>query len=370
MYSPSPALNDPRTVLHVLSFKAALPLLLALLMPDCPHPTSIKWLMRRTGVKTRETVYDSLEFLAELGVAVKTPGLNGSSWWQLSESAFQLPLPVSRSPLPKPQSTQFEETSAQSFLDESAQSHHAESTQSQRVVANLAHRVESAQSQRVEANPDYYAESAQSQPIVADLSIKSTPPLNVDVDVHFKDHFGSNYHHQSDVSGVSAKSTPLSPSTETATPTAVFLHEIGLDDPVPQEYANYPLDAAVGYWWSALVRKMQSPHGWLRRRLEQDHSRPTEGFLELAVAWLKLSGDQRRFLWEEAVYSCRVSRTGSAYLSLPDDFPYIPYKPLLRLAYAFQKSDGDLQFIPDSIAWEDDESEESTDRCASSFIEY
>ncbi|MFO7680786.1 MAG: hypothetical protein R6X34_12115 [Chloroflexota bacterium] len=334
MNSPSPALNDPRTVLHVLSFKAALPVLLALLMPDCPRPVSVKWLMMRTGVKSRETVYDSLDFLAELGVVAGIPGANGSSsWWELSDRAFQLPLPVTRPSLPEPQSTQFEETSTQSFLDESTQSHRPGSAQSQDAVI------------------DFGSESTQSRqnlPIVADLSKKSTPPPLNDHDDVFKDHINLNHHHHEIHGGVSKKLTPP-PLPET--PTAVFLREIGLDDPVPLDYADYPLDAAIGYWWVALVRKMESPQGYLRRRMECGHSRPTDGFWELAGVWLKLSEDQRRLLWQEAIYS--------HHFSLPDDFPFVPYKPLLRLAHTFSKNKNDgLWFIPDSIAWVEPEEED------------
>jgi hypothetical protein len=63
----NPILDDPRTVLHVLNYKQALPVFLALHMPDCPQPCSIRWLGHRTGIQSTQTIQESLVYLADLG---------------------------------------------------------------------------------------------------------------------------------------------------------------------------------------------------------------------------------------------------------------------------------------------------------------
>lgn len=338
MQKPPSPLNDPRTVLHVLSYKAALPIFLALLMSDCPKPVDVSWLMRRTGTRTRGTAYDSLEFLQELDVVFKAIGRNGVTLWSLTSFAAQLPLPISYSLL-------LETQSAQSELPTygSTQSHIVEGTQLQRPVTSQV---------SAQQTPDISVSENQTPKISrvdGQVSTKCTHPLNDVVDVDHSNHLLQKHHQQHDaVSQVSENQTPAFSDT----PTSVFLRDIGLDDPVPDDYADYPLASAVGYWWFSLVKKMKSPQGYLRRRMECGHVRPTEKFLELAVSWLALSDVQRFDLWGEA--ESAVSWGRNASIQMPDDFPFVPYAPLIRLAATKHKAeDGEFPFIPDSIAWDD-----------------
>lgn len=61
--------------------------MLALLLPDCPHPAGERWVARRTGY-TRKTAREGLQFLHDVGLTAQGP-----RGWLLNEGAKQLPLP-------------------------------------------------------------------------------------------------------------------------------------------------------------------------------------------------------------------------------------------------------------------------------------
>jgi hypothetical protein len=252
----NPALDDPRTVLHVLNYKAALPIILAMLMPDCPRPCSVKWLCRRAGVQSVQTARESLKYLAELGVAAMSLVQN-KGWWQLTDRAYQLPLPAAS-------------------LDASSQSQLPESSQSPAGASSQLPIWESSQS------PD--TEVGKFSPTVG--VGKFSPPLHDDHDddvvitVDLKQH-----HHHTDKHEV-AEVGKFSP-----TPTSHLLERLGCDPPMPEKFAHIEAAVILAFYWSALPWA-HTPVGFLRRRLEQGHEPPGE-HLELARFWLALDEDGR-----------------------------------------------------------------------------
>lgn len=127
------------------------------------------------------------------------------------------------------------------------------------------------------------------------------------------------------------------------TATAEFLAGVGLSAPLPAEFADYPLDSALGYWWLALAVRMRSPVGFLRRRLEQGHQSPADEFLALARAWLALDDGGRAAVLD----ALNRVRNGHDRLHLPDGLPYLPFRPLLR-AWHGARDCGAL-FVPDCM---------------------
>jgi len=339
------ALDNPATALHVLSYKASLPVLVAMFMPDCPTPVSVRWLMHRTGVKARKTMNETLDYLAYLGVIAQIMTAN-KGWWALTDRGKQLPLPFAGSSLVA--STQSLPASSRvTILGEESP---GASTQLPLPQPKAAESRRSTQSDG--AIPVIVADSGSDPDAPPTVSkFYSPPPLkelrsvvvfknNSDSDQSFceQQHFSA--------AGVSKfYPAPLA---------AVFLREIGMGEPVPTDFADYPLGAALAYWWFALAQGMNSPHGYLRRRLEQGHGEPPADYLQLAEIWISLSESERANLWEATTDARAVHG-----ISLPADFDhYVPFGPLLRLGAAWRKNrakNGEVIFVPDCLAWEDDE---------------
>lgn len=346
------ALSNPATALHVLSYKASLPVLVAMFMPDCPTPVSVRWLMHRTGVKARKTMNETLDYLAYLGIIAQIMTAN-KGWWALTDRGRQLPLPFAGSSLAA--STQSLPASSRvTILGEESTGASTQLPLPQSTAAESRWSTQSAG-----AIPAMVANSGsdpEAPPIVS--KIYSPPPLKeLGSVVVFKNNsnpdrsFCEQQHFSA--AGVSKFYPPP--------PTADFLREIGMGEPVPTDFGDYPLSAALAYWWFALAQGMSSPQGYLRRRLEQGHGEPPADYLQLAELWLGLSGDERADLWA-ATTDARAVHGG---ISLPPDFDrFVPFKPLLRLGAAWRKNragNGDLVFVPDCLAWEDGET--SGDYC-------
>ncbi|MBX3060424.1 MAG: Rrf2 family transcriptional regulator [Anaerolineae bacterium] len=134
------------------------------------------------------------------------------------------------------------------------------------------------------------------------------------------------------------KSSAIRPA-ESAT--AAFFADIGMDEPIPSEFAEYPLEAALGYWFYCLAQKFENPQGYIRRRLEQGHQTPVPDYLKLAKAWLSLTDEQRMTVrWKlEFVTGPRHQ------IHLPEDFPYLPFAPLLSAWHGARKTNS--LFLPD-----------------------
>lgn len=340
----SSALDNPSTALHVLSFKASLPVLVAMFMPDCPTPVSVKWLMHRTGVKARKTINETLDYLEYLGVIACVMTAN-KGWWALTDKGKQLPLPFAGSlaagtqPLLSPHRV--------TILDEESE---ASSQLPLLRFAQTAVGCPSAQSGS--AIPAIVANSALdagASPTVSKIYPPPTPLNNVVVVLNQSDSDQFCFEQQQQERPEVGKFYPP-PSTGT------FLREIGMGEPVPTQFCDFPLPVAFAYWWYALAQGMRSPQGYLRRRLEQGHTEPPDDYLQLAQLWLDLTDDERAELWEATIHSLRGG------ISLPDDFGhYVPFRPLLRLGWAWRQRDrdSDLVFVPDCLAWEDEEGDEN-----------
>ena len=124
------------------------------------------------------------------------------------------------------------------------------------------------------------------------LGLESKPP-HKNVVVVDPIHSSSGIHQQHpDHEGLLSK-----PNLSTGSPTAIFLRQIGMDEPVPTLYADVELAVAVAFWWYTLAHDFYSPCGYIRRRLEQEHL-PVAGYEELARAWLALDGAGRREMME------------------------------------------------------------------------
>ena len=70
---------------------------------------------------------------------------------------------------------------------------------------------------------------------------------------------------------------------------------------------------------------------------------------------------QRCILWDEANSAVFRGRGSNARLNLSEGFPYVPFKPLLRLAYVAYKAEREKReyvIIPDSVAWDEANEEE------------
>ena len=334
----SSALDNPATALHVLSYKAALPVLVAMFMPDCPTPVSVKWLMHRTGVKARKTINETLDYLEYLGVIAQIMTAN-KGWWSLTDKGKQLPLPFAGSlaagaqPLSAPGRV--------TILDQDA------GASSQLPLLRFA--------QTAGSRPS--AQSDDAIPMVANGGLDAgdspivskfyPPPLNnVVVVLNNSDPDQSLFEQQQQQEGGQVGKFYPPP------PTAVFLHEIGMGEPVPTDYGDYPLQMALAYWWYGLAEGMNSPHGYLRRRMEQGHVSPPDDYLQVASLWLDLEDEERADLWDAVTNS----HLGGGIVLPPEFKHYVPFRPLLRLGAAWRKAkDGNWVFVPDCLAWEDEQ---------------
>lgn len=336
----SSALDNPATALHVLSFKAALPVLVAMFMPDCPTPVSVKWLMHRTGVKARKTINETLDYLEYLGVIACVMTAN-KGWWSLTDKGKQLPLPFTGSlaagaqPLPA--------SGRVTILDQEL------GASSQLPLMRFA--------QTADSRPS--AQSDDAIPMVANGGLDAggspivskfyPPPLNnVVVVLNNSDPDQSLFEKQQQQEGVQVGKFYPPP------PTAVFLREIGMGEPVPTEFCDYPLQIALAYWWYGLAEGMNSPHGYLRRRLEQGHVSPPDDYLQAAGIWLDLEDEERADLWDAVANS----HLGGGIILPPEFKHYVPFRPLLRLGAAWRKNqtkDGHWVFVPDCLAWEEEQ---------------
>ena len=345
----SVALDDPTTILHVLNYKASLPVLVSFFFSDTPRPASVKWVQHRTGIKARKTVNESLEFLEYLGVIARVM-TSGKGWWTLTDKGRQLPLPFVGSlaagaqPLPAPGRV--------TILDRESEA------SSQLPLLRLA--------QAAESRPS--TQSADAVPMVANSDLDASglpmvskfysPPLNnVVVILKQSDPDQSCLEkQQQEAAGVSK----IYPPQPTSSPTAVFLREIGMGEPVPTDFCDFPLQVALAYWWYALAQGMDSPLGFLRRRLEQGHADPPDEYMQVAGLWLDLGDEERADLWDATTNS---QLHGGIYL--PEDFEhYVPFRPLLRLGAAWRKNQakhGDWVFVPDCLAWEEDDEREDSE---------
>ncbi|MBK8935303.1 MAG: hypothetical protein IPM76_23895 [Chloroflexi bacterium] len=262
----SSALDNPATALHILSYKAALPVLVAMFMPDCPTPVSVKWLMHRTGVKARKTINETLDYLEYLGVIAQIMTAN-KGWWSLTdkESSFLCHFTGSLAAGAQPLSAPGRVT----ILDQDA------GASSQLPLLRFA--------QTAGSRPS--AQSDDAIPMVAsggldagDSPIVSKfypPPLkNVVVVLTIRSPDQSLLKNNNNEGGW------------VHLPHNRVLHEIGMGEPVPTDYGDYPLQMALAYWWYALAEGMNSPHGYLRRRMEQGHVSPPDDYLQVASLWL------------------------------------------------------------------------------------
>ncbi len=314
----------------------------------------------------RDTARSHLRKLQILNLTQQLPGRKNG--WTLTSEVQQLPLPLlwrgytenlaagTQPPLTtiveSTQSQPSELRKSSANMAESTQSQRpelrkssanvAESTQSQRpeLRKSSANNVESAQSQRPELRKSSanHVESTQSQPSelrkssanreklrktsaeTAELRKSSAvfAPINKHAVV-----VGDQLIDEQQQQHVTAD---LRKSSAHAPPTAVFLAAIGLDEPIPSDFAGFPLEAVLGYWFYCLAKKFVNPQGYIRRRLEQDHQKPVADYLKLAAAWLQLDDEQRLTVREEL--EGLISR--SQHICLPEDFPWLPYTPLLN----------------------------------------
>ncbi len=100
---------------------------------------------------------------------------------------------------------------------------------------------------------------------------------------------------------------------------------------------------ALAYWWYGLAQRMQNPQGYLRRRLEHDHHSPPTEYKQLAEMYLGLDGLQQQGL----LAGLEQVRTPRAKLNLPEGFPFMPFKPLLRAWHGARELE--RPFLPDCL---------------------
>lgn len=302
----NPALQNPQTVLHILDYRAVLPILLAFLMPDCPRPASTKWLMRRVG-KSRTTVEESLAFLEEYLLARHTPPYG----WQLTDNAYQLPLPFKQL-RPGAQPAAVIEVEPGPYLESMSG---AQPTPYPQAVDNFD------SENRPGASPagsDHLCSQNVSNAYILRMGgyggdggggVNSSHPE-------------TKHHHHSEATAM----------RKIYASGGEFLAAIGMNPPVPRQYADCDPALALAYWWFARAENFDRPHGYLRRRLEQGHVQPGErgpalpGLLALAAVWPQLDSDDRRELRQAAggtqngVYHPPVANGRQLRYQLGDDF--------------------------------------------------
>ena len=297
----SAELSNPHTCLHVLKYKASLPVLLALCMPDCPRPTTAAWLERRVGY-ARDTVEKSLAYLADSLQLVFRRGRKRSSGWFLTDTVRQLPLPFVAM-LPADATRPFPARLQDNYAD------HRPLTKSGRAKS-----------------PDHRPLDQTGSPTETGVM----PKINALPHV-----VGSliNNHDLKDQILVGNDQQQNRTNAQTSGITADLLRWMSLDEPIPSRFADVDPAWPLACYWYATVCGFDNPAGYVRKRLENGHPapRPWPG---LAEAVLGLDDDQMVTLLEAG----DTSRY-SGLVSLPDDFPYIPYREFRQL---YKATDGEL----------------------------
>jgi hypothetical protein len=183
------------------------------------------------------------------------------------------------------------------------------------------------------------ANDTENSGVVLKTSANEPAPIEEYVVRSFQDHdlLIDQQHIVGDVVATAVKSSAHGASDAQS---RLFLEQIGLDAPVPEQYGDYPLPMALAYWWYGLAQRMQNPQGYLRRRLEHEHRSPATEYKQLAEMYLGLDGTQRR----ELLAGLEQVRTARAKLNLPDGFPFMPFKPLLRAWHGARESE--RPFLP------------------------
>ena len=313
-------LNDLR--LHVL-------IAMIVLAPELP--VSEQRIANMVGCH-RDTARNHLQKLEVLHLTHQLPGRKNG--WTLTSEVEQLPLPLlwrgysenlAAGAQPRPALTV---ESAQSSPPELLKSSANGETELLKSSAELDQELP-----KFSAKPEKLLKVSAKQPELLKSSAVFAPPIKhvVVVDPSIPEQ-------QQHVPPELLKSSAVR-TGESAT--AVFFADIGMDEPIPSDFADYPLEAALGYWFYCLAQKFENPQGYIRRRLEQGHQSPVPDYLKLAKAWLSLSDEQRTTVRWKLEFI-----TGPRHqIHLPEDFPYLPFAPLLSAWHGARKTNS--LFLPD-----------------------
>ncbi|MFO7537578.1 MAG: hypothetical protein R6X32_05910 [Chloroflexota bacterium] len=309
----SPELSNPATVLHVLSYKSSLPVLIAMCMDDCPRPVKVKWLERRTGI-TRHTINESLIYLMESLQIVFRSGIKRASAWWLANGIRQLPLPFV-------QHLSDADTRPFNMLSDGQQisvgsDHRTIDGGPGRPIAD--HRTPDRESgQQAHLLPSSGQLNGSHHSIMVDH-----PPLtHVVVDHSIKDH-DLVINDQQQQEPIMVENLPLS-----ASPTRLLLRWMGVDEPLPTQFADADPAWPLSCYWYSQVCGMGNPAGYVAKRLRTGQGCPRP-WAKLAHTWLSMTTENQLVLLDELAdpYTRATGR-----ISLPSDFPFVPYREVLQL---------------------------------------
>lgn len=346
----APELSNPDTVLHVLKYKASLPVLIAMCMPDCPRPVTINWLEIRTGVSA-DTAEKSLKYLSRLYLVFREGIKRASRWW-LANGVRQLHLPFVANL--RQEDTKPHPLVIESGRDTLPDHRPLDIENGQDVLPD--HRPLCIESDR-ELLPDHRplddhavqliipkisGLSDEDEPIIHKFSgLSAAPPMRVRTrGDHVVDHLIQDH----DLKSNDQQHGPIIPKIS-----GLLLRWMGLDEPVPTQFQDVDPAWPLGDYWYAVVAKFDRPAGYVRRRLEQNLTAPRP-YPQMAATWVALDSQQRRILLDagaDARWSGRVS--------LPSDFGhFVPYREFRLLYVALNGRIAPDFLMPPDVLFEDD----------------